>query len=122
MNVQASADERVVYLDKCIAAWNDSLMEGSEGIRLKEMNDVKAVQLLKGLRDEGLRLHSLPNIKEFLTGYQWFSMTYLMERTMKNMEKLFYVLVVPLNLKPKNVFKWQRVLPANMFRNQPTND
>ena len=81
MNVQASADERVVYLDKCIAAWNDSLMEASEGIRLKEMNDVKAVQLLKGLRDEGLRLHTLPNIKEFLTGYQWFSMTYLMERT-----------------------------------------
>ena len=81
MKLHASADERVVYLDKCIAAWNDSLMEASEGIRLKEMNDVKAVQLLKGLRDEGLRLHSLLNIKEFLTGFQWFSMTYLMERT-----------------------------------------
>ena len=88
MNVHASADERFVYLDKCIAAWNDSLMEASEGIRLKEMNDVKAVQLLKGLRDEGLRLHSLPNIKEFLTGFQWFSITYLMERTYQKLGEI----------------------------------
>ena len=81
MNVHASADERVVVLDKCIAAWNDSLKEASDGIRLKEVNDLRAVQLLKGLRDEGLQLHSLPNIKEFLTGFQWFSITYLMEQT-----------------------------------------
>ena len=69
MNVHASADERVVYLDKYIAAWNDALMEASEGIRLKEVNDVRAMQLLKGLRGEGLRLHSLRNIKVF----DWFS-------------------------------------------------
>ena len=70
MNVHASADERVVYLDKCIAAWNDSLMEASERIRLKEVNDVRAVQLLKGLRDEGLRLHSLPKYQRV---FDWFS-------------------------------------------------
>ena len=76
-----------VYLDKCIAAWNDSLMEANEDIRLKEVNVVRAVQLLKGLREEGLRLHSLPNIKDFLTGFQWFSMTYLMERTYQKLRE-----------------------------------
>ena len=86
MNVHASADERVVYLDKCIAAWNDSLMEASEGIRLKEVNDVRAVQLLKGLRDEGLFIsfysfhsfHSFHSLQtSFISKYQrvfeWFS-------------------------------------------------